>query len=578
MRVTIPARRRDRAAGWHGVARASYGRRDRRARSDARQQVAGHRRTCRLLHVLPRAAFRFRAGASGTRHSRSRPTRPTPARHYHKNREHTASTRRRQQSLPELPRRHRRVGTNVVYGQVTTTGSMTTVRRIRHQSAVVASLQPGPAAEGHRRPGGLTGLAGKNRGPTGAVKLIKGNIECTSCHDPHVQAKDPVSQNFLVQDSSSGQMCLACHDPTRDAAARSISLPAGRSGMHSTARTRSRRRPASAAIARWRRMPASLATRRTTPAARRVCCAARTNRIASRATTADRIFLRCRLCQCVRRVCRQGRPSISRRRPILTMRPKACCSTTIVTRPASIATMDIGSRTGRQLHSAAADPPLAERTSPESAPPTAPRYYPAVNQYENCLRCHGTSTGKQVQPIYGYFPVRAVSSGDPLNVIPQFAISSDFEPSGNARQQQRARATQPARQHVESGWHHAGRAMGAQIFCTDCHNSDDNREFGGAGPNGPHGSRWTHILERHYEFSQAAAPGQLDHQSLSQSRSQRERPVRVVRQVPRSRQPVVKNTSWSSARRHINAGFMFRLPHRPRHGRDKRQRSAASAW
>ena len=54
-----------------------------------------------------------------------------------------------------------------------------------------------------------------------------------------------------------------------------------------------------------------------------------------------------------------------------------------------------------------------------------------------------------------------------------------------------------------------GRAMGTQILCTDCHNSDDNREFGGTGANGPHGSRWTHILERRYEFSQAiyAGPG-----------------------------------------------------------------------
>ena len=52
-----------------------------------------------------------------------------------------------------------------------------------------------------------------------------------------------------------------------------------------------------------------------------------------------------------------------------------------------------------------------------------------------------------------------------------------------------------------------GRAMGTQILCTDCHNSDDNREFGGTGPNGPHGSKWTHILERRYEFSQAATPG-----------------------------------------------------------------------
>ena len=36
-----------------------------------------------------------------------------------------------------------------------------------------------------------------------------------------------------------------------------------------------------------------------------------------------------------------------------------------------------------------------------------------------------------------------------------------------------------------------GRSMGTQILCTDCHNSDDNREFGGPGPNGPHGSKWT---------------------------------------------------------------------------------------
>lgn len=53
---------------------------------------------------------------------------------------------------------------------------------------------------------------------------------------------------------------------------------------------------------------------------------------------------------------------------------------------------------------------------------------------------------------------------------------------------------------------------GAQIFCTDCHNSDDNREFGGPGPNGPHGSQYNHILERRYESSQVgvgAGPGSM---------------------------------------------------------------------
>jgi len=43
--------------------------------------------------------------------------------------------------------------------------------------------------------------------------------------------------------------------------------------------------------------------------------------------------------------------------------------------------------------------------------------------------------------------------------------------------------------------------------CLECHNSDDNREFGGAGPSGPHGSVNSHILERNYQFSQAAVPG-----------------------------------------------------------------------
>ena len=47
--------------------------------------------------------------------------------------------------------------------------------------------------------------------------------------------------------------------------------------------------------------------------------------------------------------------------------------------------------------------------------------------------------------------------------------------------------------------------MGTRILCTDCHNSDDNREFGGNGPNGPHGSTYTHILERRYEASFVAA-------------------------------------------------------------------------
>ena len=46
---------------------------------------------------------------------------------------------------------------------------------------------------------------------------------------------------------------------------------------------------------------------------------------------------------------------------------------------------------------------------------------PAVNQYETCLRCHGTSTGKQTQAIFGYLPTQAVTANDGLNLLPQMS-------------------------------------------------------------------------------------------------------------------------------------------------------------
>jgi len=51
-----------------------------------------------------------------------------------------------------------------------------------------------------------------------------------------------------------------------------------------------------------------------------------------------------------------------------------------------------------------------------------------------------------------------------------------------------------------------------RLLCTDCHNNDNAREFGGTGPNGPHGSKNDHILERQYIMSQVgtgSSPGSL---------------------------------------------------------------------
>jgi len=76
---------------------------------------------------------------------------------------------------------------------------------------------------------------GKTADPTGAVTLIKGNIECTSCHNPHVQGIDRIAQKFLVRDSSGGQMCLACHDPNRVLQGQPNPLAGWTNSIHQTA-------------------------------------------------------------------------------------------------------------------------------------------------------------------------------------------------------------------------------------------------------------------------------------------------------------------------------------------------------
>ena len=132
---------------------------------------------------------------------------------------------------------------------------------------------------------------------------------------------------------------------------------------------------------------------------------------------------------------------------------------------------------------------------------------PAVNQYEICLRCHGTSTGKKASINFSYQPRRVVSAPDPLNVIPEFnSLATSSHP---VFQDRRSMLPQPSLRPymLNLDGNTPGRPMGNRILCTDCHNSDDNREFGGKGPNGPHGSIFPHILERRYEFSTAPAPG-----------------------------------------------------------------------
>ena len=106
-------------------------------------------------------------------------------------------------------------GQTQAYGTIPTSGQMKAAdvfgRNLQQSHPIDLAL---PIKDSPDLAASLTS-SGKTLDKTGAVKLIKGNIECTTCHDPHAQGTDKVSQNFLVIDSSRGQLCLACHDPKR---------------------------------------------------------------------------------------------------------------------------------------------------------------------------------------------------------------------------------------------------------------------------------------------------------------------------------------------------------------------------
>jgi len=185
---------------------------------------------------------------------------------------------------------------------------------------------------------------------------------------------------------------------------------------------------------------------------------------------------------------------------------------------------------------------------------------PAINQYENCLRCHGNSTGKVTNPVYGYTPIRAVSSGDPLNVIPQFSFTAtSSHPVTHPRSSSLPQPSLLPYMTKVDGISQ-GRSMGTQILCTDCHNSDDNREFGGSGPNGPHGSKWTHILERQYVASQAPGPGQLITNLYPNPNLSVSGPYAMCGKC-HNLSNIMANATFTQHQSHINAGFSCSVCH-----------------
>jgi len=445
---------------------------------------------------------------------------------------------------------------------------------------------------------------------TGAVKLINGNVECTSCHNPHVQNID-ASEDFLVIDNSSSALCLSCHSTTPPPQTGTMGLVSPghtalstlgspltakvtvnnpnmlvgwRTGIHATA-TNKVAPLVTPATSSGVSTQTALSLRQSSlgphsSVSRNGCASCHTNHNAPGGTS----LLRAVDDQtCL--VCHNGSSNISP--PIANLlaelvAPKyghAFSAGNTPHRPNEASLLN------QNLHVTCVDchnPHAANRASSFPAAPGVRLSQtmvagisatdgktvvnPAANQYENCLRCHGTSTGKRTNVNFGYLPVRVVAAADPLNVIPEF---SSFAPSSHPVFHDRTSVLpQPSLRPsmVNLDGRTLGRTMARRILCTDCHNSDDNREFGGSGPNGPHGSIFPHILERRYEFSQAPFPGKpvtnlFINPNLSAQGSAAGGPYALCAKCHDLNQ-IMSNTSFSEHARHVKQdGFSCSVCH-----------------
>ncbi len=397
--------------------------------------------------------------------------------------------------------------------------------------------------------------SGATADPTGAVRLNTGNIECTTCHNSHVEAIDPVAQNFLVRDSSSGQLCLACHGTgIRTVNSQSNYLAGWTNSIHATAGNNTSNQngvnlgPYSTVALN---ACSTCHMQHNAPGAAHLLraknendCAACHGGSGNLSPAALNVFAE--FAKGAHPFSTAGGTHDAAESALLNQNRHATCVDCHNPHSSLQVSAFLAAPTIRPSQSGVEGINAIDGTTVLN---------PAANQYENCLRCHGASTGKASIPAtFGYLPVWAVAYGDPLNVIPQFAaISTSSHPVTHDRSSAYPQPSLRAFMMNEDGVT-PGRAIGPRIFCTDCHNSDDNREFGGNGPNGPHGSRWSHILERRYEFSQAALPGQTITNLFPSPDLSVNGPYALCGKC-HDLTNVVSNTTFTQHARHINDGF-----------------------
>ena len=342
--------------------------------------------------------------------------------------------------------------------------------------------------------------------PDPKIKLFSDKVECSTCHDPHVPDYDQVAQKFLRRDNANSAICLNCHDATRgdlqnyaiSAHAASPSTIDGVLGMTYSSVSQN-----SCLTCHDSHNTAGGGPRLLRGVEEAACLNCHASNSPTHNPTARDV--------------NSVLTTAAYKHPVITVSGKHDTAETL---PVST-----------DRHSECEDCHNSHTARPSDANPSvAPAVQAALigshgvsqngavlaggatNEFEVCFKCHAASPNKPQRQgydqTYGRTAFRQSMQAvpDPYNTAEEFkaVISHNVIHvlSGNSVPSLRSNM-------LDSTGAPNGRSLATgNLYCSDCHNSDQARNTGGGltGANGPHGSNWEHLLERRYDVN---VPGTL---------------------------------------------------------------------
>jgi predicted CXXCH cytochrome family protein len=295
----------------------------------------------------------------------------------------------------------------------------------------------------------------------GPVRLEDGEMQCTSCHDPH----DNQYGNFLVVDNIESALCVTCHDMDYWSLSEHRVSPATWDGLSNDP---------------WPHTEKTSVRDNACESCHRSHSAGMPDRLLISSVEEDNC-LNCHNGHVASANIKAEFAKISTH-PIYQSNWVHDPTEDLVNPPRHVECSDCHNPHASFSHDASAPAASGALEGVAGITSAGTAIDPLQNEYELCFRCHGDSIEKGAAHV--------------SRQIVQTNTRIEFDPANASHHAVVAAGKNPDVPSLIRPW-----TEDSQLYCTDCHNNDRSPSTGNSGPNGPHGSAWRPILERRLVFT-----------------------------------------------------------------------------